>query len=42
VVDHRFAVSAVPLAAGASTTYNTGVAWTELSNANIGQSGTIT
>ena len=34
--------AAVPLAAGASTTYNTGVAWTELSNANIGQSGTIT
>ncbi len=32
----------VPLAAGDSTTYNTGVQWTELSNANLGQQGTVT
>jgi hypothetical protein len=34
--------TAVPLAAGASTTYNTGVQWTELNNSNLGQTGTAT
>jgi len=34
--------AAVPLAAGASTIYNTGISWTELQNANIGQKGTVT
>jgi predicted ribosomally synthesized peptide with SipW-like signal peptide len=32
----------VPLAAGASHVYNTGVSWTELDNSNLGQSGTVT
>ena len=32
----------VPLAAGAQTTYNTGISWIELQNANIGQRGTVT
>jgi predicted ribosomally synthesized peptide with SipW-like signal peptide len=34
--------TAVPLSAGASTTYNTGVSWTALDNSNLGQTGTIT
>jgi hypothetical protein len=32
----------VPLAANATQTFNTGVQWTELSNANLGQTGTMT
>ena len=32
----------MPLAAGAQTTYDTGISWTQLQNANIGQQGTIT
>jgi hypothetical protein len=34
--------AAVPLAAGASHPYNTGVSWAELSNANLGASGSVT
>ena len=34
--------AAIPLAAAASHTYNTGVAWGELTNANLGTSGTVT
>jgi len=35
-------MAAVPLAAGGSHDYNTGVQWTELSNADLGATGTVT
>ncbi len=34
--------AAVPLAAGATHVYNTGIQWTELDNSNLGQTGTVT
>jgi hypothetical protein len=34
--------AAVPLAASANYTYNTGVSWGELNNSNLGASGTVT
>lgn len=34
--------TAVPLAAGGTHVYNTGVKWTELNNSNLGQTGTVT
>jgi hypothetical protein len=45
--DAKFSVigdpfAAVPLAAGATHTYNTGVQWTELSNANLNEHGSVT
>lgn len=37
-----FPFAPVPLAPDGSQTYNTGVQWTQLSNANLGQSGAVT
>jgi hypothetical protein len=40
IINDPFA--AVPLAAGGTHVYNTGVKWTELNNSNLGQTGTVT